>query len=95
MIKAMWKHTCSNHYILAAVASLLIWIVATLAPGARKSPEMFLKEDSYLISWIVTINNVLVDGALMAFAVGAVPPQSVLKYVHRPLKLHIVHFGIF
>ncbi|KAH0839482.1 hypothetical protein J3R83DRAFT_294 [Lanmaoa asiatica] len=61
MMMAMWKHTCSKYYILAIVASLLIWIVTTLAPGT------------------LTIDSVLADRELMAFAIGAVPAQSVLN----------------
>ncbi|KAG6375190.1 hypothetical protein JVT61DRAFT_3399 [Boletus reticuloceps] len=61
MIMAMWRHRCSNYYILGMFASLLIWIVGTLAPGA------------------LTVDSVLSDGQLMAFAIGAVPPQSVLN----------------
>ncbi|KAF8436819.1 hypothetical protein L210DRAFT_3547694 [Boletus edulis BED1] len=59
--EAMWRHRCSNYYILGMFASLLIWIVGTLAPGA------------------LTVDSVLSDGQLMAFAIGAVPPQSVLN----------------
>jgi hypothetical protein len=49
---AMWRHTCSKHYILGVVASLLILIVATLAPGTRKSGAIFinLKENLILVS---------------------------------------------
>lgn len=52
MLVAMWGRTCSNYYILAIVASFLVWIVATLAPGACKScaklsfPFPFLLVDS-------------------------------------------------
>ncbi|KAF9230696.1 hypothetical protein BU15DRAFT_83312 [Melanogaster broomeanus] len=58
---AFWRRTCSNHYSMGFVASLLVWAVATLAPGA------------------LTINSVLADGEMMAFAIGAVLPQSVLN----------------
>ncbi|KAF9236446.1 hypothetical protein BU15DRAFT_77027 [Melanogaster broomeanus] len=58
---AFWRRTCSNHYSMGLVVSLLVWIVATLAPGA------------------LSVNSVLADGEMMAFAIGAVPPQSVLN----------------
>ncbi|KAF9236444.1 hypothetical protein BU15DRAFT_77025 [Melanogaster broomeanus] len=58
---AFWRRTGSNHYSMGFVVSLLVWVVATLAPGA------------------LTIDSVLADGEMMAFAIGAVPPQSVLN----------------
>ncbi|KAF8436820.1 hypothetical protein L210DRAFT_3505600 [Boletus edulis BED1] len=58
---AIWSHRCSHYYVLGIVASLLIWIVGTLAPGA------------------LTVDNVYADGDLMAFAIGAIPAQSVLN----------------
>ncbi|KAF9236448.1 hypothetical protein BU15DRAFT_77029 [Melanogaster broomeanus] len=56
-----WRRTCSNHYSMGIVTSLLVWVVATLAPGA------------------LTINSVLADQEMVAFAIGAVLPQSVLN----------------
>ncbi|KAF9233536.1 hypothetical protein BU15DRAFT_66531 [Melanogaster broomeanus] len=58
---AFWRRTCSNHYSMGFVVSLLVWVVATLAPGA------------------LTIDSVLADGEMVAFAIGAVPPQGVLN----------------
>ncbi|KAF9233534.1 hypothetical protein BU15DRAFT_66529 [Melanogaster broomeanus] len=58
---AFWRRTCSNHYSMGIVASLLAWVVATLAPGA------------------LSTNSVLADGEMVAFAIGAVLPQSVLN----------------
>lgn len=92
MMIAMRRHTCSKYYILGVVASLLIWVVATLAPGTRKSCAMFVKKDSHSRFWTVTVDSVLADGELMAFAIGAVPPQSVLKCVYHPLDLCTIHF---
>lgn len=93
---AMWRRTCSKHYIIGIVTSLLIWIVATLAPGARKSCAVLVKEGSHshFRLWIVTVDSVLTDRELMAFAIGAVTPQSVLKYVYYSFDPYIVHFGI-
>lgn len=83
MMMAMWRHTCSNYYILGIVASLLVWITATLAPGACKLHTMFVNRYSHSHPWLwtVTVDSVLADGELMAFAIGAVSPQSVLKCV--------------
>ncbi|KAF9236450.1 hypothetical protein BU15DRAFT_77031 [Melanogaster broomeanus] len=60
-LMALWRRTCSNHYSMGFVASLLVWVVATLAPGA------------------LTIDSVLIDGEMMAIAIGAILPQRVLN----------------
>lgn len=80
MMMAMWRHRCSKYYILGIVTSLLIWIAGTLAPGARKSLAVFFSV-ILIFDGEVTIDSVLADGELMAFAIGAVPAQSVFKYV--------------
>ena len=45
----------------------------------------------------MTTNSVLADGELIAFAVGAVSAQSVLKCVYHPFLSHLclVHSEIF
>ncbi|KAF8834837.1 hypothetical protein BDN67DRAFT_975740 [Paxillus ammoniavirescens] len=65
---ALWRRTCSNYYSMGVAASLLVWTVAALAPGA------------------LTTDSVLADGEIVAFAVGAAPPQSVLNasYISEP-----------
>ncbi|KAF9233532.1 hypothetical protein BU15DRAFT_80027 [Melanogaster broomeanus] len=60
-LMALWRRTCSHHYSMGFIASLLVWVVATLAPGA------------------LTINTMLADGEMTAFAIGAVFPQSVFN----------------
>ena len=63
------------------VAGGLAVATSTLAPAARK-PYLYIMILPVLIHIVlltVTVQSVLFDGNIQAFAVGAVGPQSVFK----------------
>ena len=77
-LKAILQRHCTSFLAAAVLAGFLAAATSTLAPAARKCP-LPLKQPASNSPLTVTVQSVLFDGDIQAFAVGAVGPQSVYK----------------
>jgi hypothetical protein len=80
-LKAIIQRHCTPFLTAAVAAGGLAVATSTLAPAARKPYlyTMILPVLLHNFLFTVTVQSVLFDGKLQAFAVGAVGPQSVFK----------------
>ena len=79
-LKAILHRHCTPFLTAAVVAGFLAIATSTLAPAARKPRCVCVHCKSPFNAFLtVTVQTVLFDGDLQAFAVGAVGIQSVYK----------------
>ncbi len=77
----MIKRQCSSYFAVAFLSSFVILAVSTLAPSARKFPSIPSRGLSHVHTLVISVELMLIDGGVVAFPVGTIPANSVLKYV--------------
>jgi hypothetical protein len=76
------RRHCTPHFVVAFLVGLLALATSTIAPAACKNFLASILCSEYYPIPLVSLGTKLIDGDVVAFAVGAIPKSSVFKCVY-------------